>query len=256
MSGGKTRDGVCILGIYKPVFAMLHLKGSGRSGRIERMARELDIYRESGIDGIIVENYFGDEGDAEAALDCLRSGDFGQSGMKLGVNVLNNDGLGFGMAVKYRADFIQLDSVSGHLPPDRDDEFHRFILDRRSVCEAKVFGGVRFKYQPYKSGRSVAEDLEIGMTRCDAVVVTQDATGQEVSMEKITEFRGLLGDFPLIAGAGMTPENCARQLALVDGVIAGSYFKDTYKADGDVCASHCAAFMDAVNSVRKECDAA
>jgi predicted TIM-barrel enzyme len=93
--------------------------------------------------------------------------------------------------------------------------------------------------------------MGIGQTRCDAVVVTQDATGQETSMEKITEFRDLLGEFPLIAGAGMTTENCARQLETVDGAIVGSYFKDTYKADGDVSASHCVSFMKAVENARK-----
>jgi predicted TIM-barrel enzyme len=236
---------------------MIHLKGSDRNNRMERMARELDIYRETGIDGIIVENYFGDESDVEAALDCIRSGNFGQIGsMKLGVNVLGNDRLCFGMAVKYSADFLQLDSVAGHLPPDEDEGFHQFILEMRSACRAKVFGGIRFKYQPYKSGRSLAEDMGIGQTRCDAVVVTQDATGQETSMEKITEFRGLLGRFPLIAGAGMTPENCARQLAIVDGAIVGSYFKDTYEADGEVCAAHCASFMKAVLDAREGGNAA
>ena len=45
------------------------------------------------------------------------------------------------------------------------------------------------------------------MTRCDAIVVTQDATGQETPMEKINEFRKIIGDFPLVIGAGMTADN-------------------------------------------------
>jgi predicted TIM-barrel enzyme len=93
--------------------------------------------------------------------------------------------------------------------------------------------------------------MRIGMSRCDAIVVTQDATGQETSMEKIMEFREILGDFPLFTGAGMTPQNCEKQLGFVDGAIVGSYFKDTYEADGDVCLAHCRAFMDAVNRVRR-----
>ena len=65
----------------------------------------------------------------------------------------------------------------------------------------------RFKHCPYLSGRSLKEDLEIAMTRCDAIAVSQDETGQETSMDKIQEFRNIIGDFPLIVGAGMTADN-------------------------------------------------
>ncbi len=45
------------------------------------------------------------------------------------------------------------------------------------------------------------------MTRCDAIAVTENATGQETSMEKIELFRKNLGDFPLVIAAGVTLEN-------------------------------------------------
>ena len=88
------------------------------------------------------------------------------------------------------------------------------------------------------------------MTRCDAIVVTQDATGQETSMEKINEFRKIIGDFPLVIGAGMTADNCAEQLSVGDAAIVGSYFKDTYKDTGDVDLSHIKSFMKAVSKIR------
>jgi predicted TIM-barrel enzyme len=238
-----------LFGIPKPIFGMVHLKGEDGEGRLEIAKKEIGIYEEAGLDGIIVENYFGSEYDVESALDYIRGREFD---MMLGVNVLNNDRLGFGMAKKYRADFLQLDSVAGHLEPDKDLAFHKFIQEQRAGCGAKVLGGIRFKYQPYLSGRSLEEDMRIGMERCDAIVVTQDATGQETSMEKIMQFRALLGHFPLFAGAGMTAENCPSQLAVVDGAIVGSYFKDTHKADGDVCLSCCAGFMSAVKKARGE----
>ena len=76
------------------------------------------------------------------------------------------------------------------------------------------------------------------MTRCDAIAVSQDETGQETSMNKIQEFRNIIGDFPLIVGAGMTAENCVKQFAVADGGIVGSYFKDTYIATGIVDEKH------------------
>lgn len=105
---------------------------------------------------------------------------------------------------------------------------------------------------PYKSGRSLEEDLTIGMTRCDAIVVTQDATGQETSMEKIREFRKIMGsDFPLVIGAGLTPDNCEKQFEVADAAIVGSYFKDTYKDTGIVDLSHIQTLMKKMEEIRK-----
>ena len=97
------------------------------------------------------------------------------------------------------------------------------------------------------SDRTVEEDLKIAMTRCDAICVTQDATGQETSTDKIVQFRNGIGDFPLIIGAGLTPQNVAEKLALGDGAIVGSFFKDNYQDNGDVCPAHVAEMMDAVS---------
>ena len=113
-------------------------------------------------------------------------------------------------------------------------------------------GGVRFKYQPVLSENSVEEDLKIAMTRCDAVCVTQDATGQETSMVKIRQFREGLGDFPLIIGAGVTPANVEEQFKIADGAIVGSFFKDSYKDDGELSADHVKEMMDAVKRIRGE----
>ena len=69
-------------------------------------------------------------------------------------------------------------------------------------------------------------------------------------MDKINEFRSLIGDFPLVIGAGMTPENCEKQFAVADAAIVGSYFKDTYKDTGDVDPKHIKAMIDAVSNIR------
>ncbi|MPM99082.1 hypothetical protein SDC9_146272 [bioreactor metagenome] len=167
-----------------------------------------------------------------------------------GVNCLNMDAMGFDLANRYDAKFIQLDSVAGHLKPRDDYSMEAFLKKYRSETGAYLLGGVRFKYQPVLSGRSVEEDLLIGKERCDALVVTQDATGQETSLAKIRDFRRIIGDFPLFVGAGLTLDNCAKQLAIADGAIVGSYFKDTYKDSGDVCQEHVQALLAEVAKLR------
>lgn len=231
----------------KPIFGMLHLKGTTDEEVLERAKREIDIYRENGVDAVIVENYFGNYYQMEMVLDYLDHADFD---IIYGVNCLNLDAMGFDLAKRYHAAFVQLDSVAGHMKPRDDYSFEAFMKKYREESDVYVLGGVRFKYQPYLSERTLEEDLKIGMTRCDAIVVTQDATGQETSMEKIKEFRSIIGDFPLVIGAGVTADNCAEQFTVGDAAIVGSYFKDTYKDTGDVDASHVKALIEAVNKVR------
>lgn len=234
-----------LFGQKKCILAMLHLKGDTDGDILERAKHEIDIYMKQGVTAVIVENYFNQDETryAELVLDYLQKN---RNDIIYGVNMLEHDEAGFTAAAAYGARFIQLDSVAGHLPPEQDVEFGRQIASWRRMTDALVFGGVRFKYQPYLSGRSLEEDLALGMARCDGIVVTGSGTGVETSMDKIIQFRSILGDFPLLIGAGMTPENALERLELADGAIVGSYFKDTYKDSGEVDESHIRTFLDAI----------
>lgn len=230
-----------------PVFAMLHLKGADRAERFERAQREIDLLWSNGVDAVIVENYFGDTDDVLAVCDYLRSR---RADVVFGINVLKDDWRAFEVAEEFGARFLQLDSVAGHLPAAEDADFADRLAEARAASSAFVLGGVRFKYQLYRSGRTLQEDLTLGAERSDGIVVTGDGTGLETPLTKIASFRGILGpDVPLIVGAGVTPENCEAQLAEGDGVIVGSYLKDTYADTGDVDAAHVRTFVGAVRGL-------
>ena len=242
--------GYGFLGLFqtqKPVFAMLHLKGETPEEKLERAKRETEIYYENGVDAVIVEDYFGTKADVEAVLRHMQNA---HAGKIYGVNVLDNFHRSFELAAMYGARFVQVDSATGQLPPDLDVPYGKMIAAYRAAKPVYVLGGVRFKYQAYLSGRSLEEDLAIAKTRVDAVVVTGEGTGMDTDDEKIAAFRRVLGDFPLIVGAGVTPETCAVKLPPVDGAIVGSCFKDTGKDTGDVSAENVRAFMQAVQAVR------
>ncbi|MGI5888938.1 MAG: BtpA/SgcQ family protein [Oscillospiraceae bacterium] len=236
-----------IFSVEKPVMAMLHLKGNNRQERMDRCLREAEIYSRCGADAMIVEDYFGDSDDAEAALRLLSG-----KGYVLGVNILKDWQRSFRLADEYGARFIQIDSVSGHLRVGRDDEeFGEKIAVMRDLYPGiKVIGGVRFKYQPILSGRPLEADLRIGMTRCDAVAVTGTGTGRDTPISKLQEFRNIAGDFPLVAAAGVTPENAAEKLSVADAAIVGSTFKDTGKDTGEVSREKVTAFMDVIKQIR------
>ena len=234
--------------VEKPVMGMLHLKGETDGTVLERVKREADIYAAGGVDAVIVENYFGTYDSMLTALEYLR--DQGPE-IPFGVNCLNVDAIGFDLARNFGASFVQLDSVVGHVKPRDESAFAAFLAKERPSFNGFVLGGVRFKYQPCLSENTVEEDLAIARDRCDGVVVTQDATGQETSIEKIERFRAGLGEgFPLVVGAGVTPANARESLAVADAAIVGSFFKDTYKDEGDVDASHVAELMAEVRRIR------
>lgn len=228
-----------------PVFAMLHLAGTDAGDRRDRARREIDLLRDNGVDAVIVENYFGDVDDVVAALEHLVAE---RPEVTFGINILGDDWRAFELATAYGARFVQLDSVAGHLPPANDAAYADRLAEARSAAPGVlVFGGVRFKYQPYLSGRPLETDLALGAERCDAIVVTGEGTGIATPTDKVAEFRRILGDgFPLVVGAGVTPENAATQLAQADAVIVGSALKDTRTDTGDVVAENVAAFVDAV----------
>lgn len=233
----------------KPILGMIHLKGDSDTEIFEKAKKEISLLEEGGVDGIMLENYYGNYYHLEKILDYAAQGNLN---VPYGVNCLNVDAMGFDLAAKYDAKFLQVDSVVGHVKPRDEATLEVFFDKYRKKTSAYLIGGVRFKYQPLLSENSLEEDLKIGMRRCDAIAVTENATGQETSMEKIEAFRAGIGDFPLVIAAGMTKENAAKQLKIGDMAIVGSYFKDNYQDIGDVCKEHVVEFMDIVKRIREE----
>lgn len=232
----------------KPILGMLHLSGESAAERLDIARYETDVLRANGVDGIVVENYFGDKQDVRNVLEWLEGR---YPDLLVGVNVLHDHRLAFELARQFRIDFIQMDSVAGHLEPEADAEFALELQALRSQVTSVLFGGVRFKYQPVNSGRTEAEDSMVGLERCDAFVITGDATGQETDLAKVQRFRSIVGDdFPLLIGAGLTTANVHEQLAAADGAIVGSFLKDTHVDTGRVLAEHVEDLMREVRSLR------
>ncbi|MBL0373656.1 hypothetical protein JJB09_16650 [Rhizobium sp. KVB221] len=232
----------------KPILGMLHLAGESREAKLAQAVEEARIMSGEGVDALVVENYFGDADDVERVLEHLCGLGLGA---RIGVNVLRDSARAYKLAKQYPVQFIQIDSVAGHLTPEADVPFAEEMATRRVDVPVLLLGGVRFKYQPVLSGRSEEVDVRIGAERCDALVVTSDATGQPTDMDKVARFRAATGGaVPLVIGAGLTESNAAEQLSIADGAIVGSWFKHDHKDTGQVDARHVARLMSAVRSVR------
>lgn len=231
----------------KPIIGVIHLKGTDEADIRERAKREIELYLGGGLDGIIVEDYFGTYPNLVWALSYLQEQ---KLGIPYGVNCLNFDSLCFKLARDFSCDFLQLDSVVGHVKPRDEATLDAFFSLERPTCNALVLGGVRFKYQPVLSEHTVEEDIETAKGRCDAICVTGDGTGMEAPIDKIRRFKLACGDTPLVICSGVNVDNCAEQLAVADGAVVGSFFKDTGKDTGDVSAEKIELLMQQMRALR------
>lgn len=231
----------------KPIMAMLHMKGNHKESPLERAKLELQEYLDNGVDSVIVEDYFGSKKDCILMLEYLHDN---FPNLVYGVNLLRSSPEEvFEVAQKYGAKFVQIDSVCGHLSPEEDLKFEE-ELQKARIPGIFLIGGVRFKYQRVCSGRSLEDDLRIGMKRCDAIAVTGSRTGEITDIEKIRKFREIIGEFPLVVAAGLTPDVVPEQLSVGDSGIVGSWLKVDHVDYGDVDPENVREFMKTVASLR------
>ncbi len=233
----------------KRIFGMIHLSGDcADSSNIHRALDEINIYKDHGLYGCIIENYFSSDSEIEEVLQNLYIKDF-----KIGINVLPNDYVrAFELAGKYDVDFIQFDYISGtykpksmyelHIKLDLEDYlYHRSLIKKRNV---KIFGGVWPKYYTPIESSNLVDDIYLAEIICDAIVVTGAGTGKETPIDKIKNFNEIINNkVPLIIGAGLNHNNLD-QLQYANGAIVGSAFK--YNINDKVEPYLVRTFMEAV----------
>ncbi len=215
----------------KTIIGMIHLSGENRKEKITRALEELNIYQNNGIDRIIIENYHASIEDTTACTIAIMQKEVKQfSMMQLGVNILpNNYAQAFELAEAlsiYRPGFIQLDHIAGEYYHTTEINEKHYLDTKLKYPEIKVYGGVWPKYYTPIKGWLLEEDLQAAMNRCDAIVVTGNATGIETPTYKIKLFREIIGNKELIIGAGLNKDNAYEQLSIANGAIVGSYFKN------------------------------
>ena len=226
---------------------MIHLAGISP---VKRALDEISLFEQEGLDGVIVENYHSRK--IEDVIDTLEQTKKLNLKLSIGINVLPNDfEMAFTLAHEYKADFIQLDHVAGVYGTDTKLNFPEYDAFRHEYPKVLVLGGVWPKYYTPIPGSDLKKDLLEGMQRADAIVVTGAGTGKETPLEKIQQFRSVLGNHPLIVGAGLTVENVYPQLSIADGAIVGSYFKKDNLTENQVDRKKVKDFMSKVEEVRR-----
>ncbi|MBC5581695.1 hypothetical protein H8S23_09265 [Anaerofilum sp. BX8] len=223
----------------KAVIAALRLRDGSRKEKLDRCLREAEICADGGVDALLIAgDRFTAPEELASALELLRG-----APCPLGVSAGGDFFKSWQLAQRFDAAFVLVSSVAGHLRREDDGAY----ADRLAACRAgskiQVIGGVRFQQQPILSGRPWAEDLRLGMGRCDAVAVSGSGGGRETPTGKIRRFRAVAGAFPLVAAGGMTAATLGEKLAEADAVLVSGALRDTGRDSGRVDAGRVKAVM-------------
>lgn len=232
-----------------PIFGMIHLAGDDP---VKRALEELAVFEEEGVDAAIIENYHGSLQDVGRTLEALRER---KVNVVLGLNILPNE---FKISIpgthQFGGEFVQIDRVAGVYEGNygySELNYMEYKEIKEKHFEIIVLGGVWPKYYTPIEGSDLERDLKEGMHRAEAIVVTGAGTGKETPLDKIKRFRSIVGDHPLVVGAGVTVDNAYEQLCLCDGAIVGSSLKADNDTHNPVDRARVRALMDVVKEVRK-----
>ena len=232
----------------EPVIGVIHvaaLPGTPRSLQsvaelVTSAKHEARVYRECGVDGIIIENmhdvpYLRGEVGPEivAAMTAIATEVKSECGLPLGIQILAGANIE-AMAVAHAAglDFIRAEGYAyAHVADEGliQSSAAKLLRYRRMIGaeRVQVWADVKKKH----SAHAITADVSLGETAetvefmgADCVIVTGSATGQAPKLADVQEAKIHCG-LPVFLGSGMSERNLSEFYDTADGFIVGSAFK-------------------------------
>ena len=232
----------------KPIIGVIHvaaLPGAPAntlpvSEIIAQAIREAAIYRDCGVDGVIIENMHdtpylrGSVGpEIVAAMAVIGHAVKNESSLPTGIQILAGANIE-AMAVANAAnlDFIRAEAYAfAHVADEGVIQSSAAALLRyRKMIGAdrvQVWADVKKKH----SSHAITADVGLGATaeavefmRADAVIVTGSVTGEAPKIADVEEAKAHCRA-PALLGSGIDANNIADFYQAADGFIIGSYFK-------------------------------
>lgn len=257
----------------KPVIAMIHvgaLPGTPANWQsvaeiIAQAVREAAIYRDSGVDGIAIENmhdvpYLRGEVGPEivAAMALVGQAVKAESRLPVGIQILAGANID-AMAVAHAAnlDFIRAESfVFAHVADEGliESSAAKLLRYRKLIGaeQVQVWADVKKKH----SSHAITADISLGgmaetveFMRGDAVIITGGVTGDPPKIADVEEAKAHCR-LPVVLGSGVDDKNIADFFPKADGFIIGSYFKQEGKWRNDVDAVRVEHFIAQVEKLR------
>ncbi|MGH9833863.1 MAG: BtpA/SgcQ family protein [Blastocatellia bacterium] len=239
----------------KPIIGVIHagaLPGTPANTQTvaeisAQAAREAAVYRDGGVDAIIIENMHdvpylrGSVGpEIVAAMAVIGQAVKAESRLPVGIQILAGANIE-AMAVAHAAnlDFIRAEGfVFAHVADEGLIQSSAAELLRyRKLIGAdrvQVWTDVKKKH----SSHAITADISLGATaeaaefmRSDVVIVTGSVTGAAPKLDDVQEVKTHC-HLPVLLGSGIDANNIAEFYQAADGFIIGSYFKtDGYWAN-------------------------
>lgn len=257
----------------KPVIGVIHvgaLPGTPRSSQtvselITLARNEARLYRESGVDGVIVENmhdvpYLRGEVGPEivAAMTAIAAEVKRECGLPTGVQLLAGANIE-AMAVAHAADldFIRAEGYAyAHVADEGliQASAAELLRYRRMIgaTRVQVWTDVKKKH----AAHAITADVSLGETAetvefmgADCVIVTGSATGKPPNVADVREAKSHC-HLPVFLGSGITQNNVAEFYNDADGFIIGSAFKLDGLWSNTVDPARVASFLEALQRVR------
>ncbi|MFL6283068.1 MAG: BtpA/SgcQ family protein [Pyrinomonadaceae bacterium] len=233
----------------KPLVGVIHvgaLPGTPRSrmsvGELtESAVREAAVYRDGGVDALMVENMHdvpylrGAVGpEIVAAMTAVARAVKSESRMPTGVQILAGANVE-AIAVAHAAglDYVRVEAYTfAHVADEGiiESSAAELLRFRRKIGAdgVRVWADVKKKH----ASHAITSDVTLGETAAavefmlgDAVIVSGDATGEPPRASDVREAKSHCR-LPVLLGSGVTVENVSEFYDTADGFIVGSYFKE------------------------------
>lgn len=264
-----------IFGLSQAIIGVVHcppLPGSPRH-RGETFVETLKLaisdavaFAEGGVDGLIIENHgdipflkpdqIGHETSASLAVIADRIGQ--AVDLPLGINVLANAAIpALAVAKASGARFVRVNQWANAYVANEglvEGEAARAMRYRAQIgaADVAIFADAHVKHGAHAivADRSVAELVrDVEFFDADVVIATGQRTGDAATTEEIGTVRSGTA-LPVLAGSGVTHDNLATILPLVDGIIVASALKHDGVWWNRVDKARVVAFMQKVRTLR------
>ncbi len=257
----------------KPVIGVIHvgaLPGTPRNTQtvselVTTARHEAQLYRESGVDGVIIENmhdvpYLRCEVGPEivAAMTAIAGEVKSECDLPVGIQILAAANIE-AMAVAHAAglDFIRAEGFAyAHVADEGliQASAAKLLRFRRLIGaeHVQVWADVKKKH----SAHAITADVSLGSTAetvefmgADCVIVTGNVTGEPPKVADVQEAKTHC-HLPIFLGSGISTENIKDFFNDADGFIIGSSFKVDGLWSNSVDPSRVATFMNSMSKLR------
>jgi len=256
-----------------PVIGMIHvlaLPGTPQGKYnmdtiIEKALDEANIYKEAGIDAIMLENMHdvpyqkndvGHEISTAMALVCYLVKK--ETQLPVGIQILAGaNKAALAVAKNANLDFIRAEGfVFGHLADEGyiDSQAAEIMRYRKQIAATNI--AVITDIKKKHSSHALTADISIAETAhaaeffiSDGLIVTGKHTGSTANIDEIKEVKEAT-KLPVIIGSGVNIDNVKEYLAISDALIVGSYFKKDGFWKNELDKERISEFMKQVRKLR------